>query len=200
MQLEGPYLDHPEPSKRNERLGGSWVTMQPVMGELEIRSARVDAHAVAFEDFFHREHHRLFAALCLTTGDRHEAEEIAQDAFLRVLERWDRVSAMDDPVGYLFVTAMNVFRRRYRRARLTAFLPAASASADDALAGIDDRDVLVRALRGLAPRQRAAIVLTALLDYPAAEAAHILGIKESTVRALTTQARTQLRRTIGDER
>lgn len=173
--------------------------MQPVVGNLETRIAAVDAPAVTFEDFFHREHHRLFAALCLTTGDRHEAEEIAQDAFLRVLERWDRVVAMDDPVGYLFVTAMNVFRRRYRRARLATFLPAASTT-EDALAGIDERDVLVRALRGLPPRQRAAIVLTAILDHPTSEAARILGIEESTVRALTTQARAELRRTIGDER
>jgi RNA polymerase sigma-70 factor (ECF subfamily) len=174
--------------------------MQHTVERLETRIAAAGAPALAFEDFFHREHHRLFAALCLTTGDRHEAEEIAQDAFLRVLERWDRVAAMDDPVGYLFVTAMNLFRRRSRRARLATILPAAAATGDEALAGIDERDVLVRALRGLAPRQRAAIVLTAILDRPTAEAARILGIKESTVRALTTQARTQLRRTIGDER
>ena len=186
-------------SKRNERFKGSRGTMQPVVGNMQTRITAVDAPAVTFEDFFHREHHRLFAALCLTTGNRHEAEEIAQDAFLRVLERWDRVVAMDDPVGYLFVTAMNVFRRRYRRARLATLLPAASTT-DDALAGVDERDVLVRALRGLPPRQRAAIVLTAILDHPTSEAAGILGIEESTVRALTTQARTQLRRTIGDER
>lgn len=189
-----------DPAKRIERLGGSWGTMQQVVGNLETRVAVENAPAVTFEDFFHHEHHRLFAALCLTTGDRHEAEEIAQDAFLRVLERWDRVSTMDDPVGYLFVTAMNVFRRRYRRTRVSAFLPTSAPPGDDALAGIDERDVLVRALRGLAPRQRAAIVLTAILDHPTAEAARILGIKESTVRALTTQARTQLRRTIGDAR
>lgn len=174
--------------------------MQPVAGNLKTRIEATNAPAGTFEDFFGREHHRLYAALCLTTGDRHEAEEIAQDAFLRVLERWDRVAAMEDPSGYLFVTAMNVFRRRYRRARLATFLPAAATTGDDALDGIDERDVLVRALRGLAPRQRAAIVLTAILDHPTAEAARILGIEESTVRALTTQARAQLRRTIGDER
>ena len=41
-----------------------------------------------FDEFFARYRHRLFTALCLTTGDRHEAEEITQDAFVRVLERW----------------------------------------------------------------------------------------------------------------
>jgi DNA-directed RNA polymerase specialized sigma24 family protein len=33
------------------------------------------------------------------TGDRYEAEEVAQEAFLRVFERWDRVGALDDPTG-----------------------------------------------------------------------------------------------------
>ena len=38
-----------------------------------------------------------------------------QDAFLSVWERWDRVGEMDDPLGYLYRTAMNLFRKRYRR-------------------------------------------------------------------------------------
>ena len=42
-----------------------------------------------------------------------------QDAFLTVWERWDRVGGMDDPVGYLYRTAMNLFRKRYRRAMLS---------------------------------------------------------------------------------
>jgi RNA polymerase sigma factor (sigma-70 family) len=171
--------------------------MQPAVKQTRVEA--LDASAVAFEEFFHREHPRVFAALCLTTGNRHDAEEIAQDAFLRVLERWDRVSAMDDPAGYVFVTAMNVFRRRYRRARLAALFPGARDAEDD-LTNIDERDALVRALRGLTPRQRAAIVLTTILDRPSAEAARILGIKDSTVRALASQARLQLRQTIGDER
>jgi DNA-directed RNA polymerase specialized sigma24 family protein len=40
-----------------------------------------------FEEFFGAEHARLFGALCFVTGDRHEAEEIMQDAFLRMWER-----------------------------------------------------------------------------------------------------------------
>src|SRR5215203_4444518 len=71
-----------------------------------------------FEEFFGSEHERLFGTLCLVTGDRHEAEEIMQDAFLRLWERWDRLAALDDLTGYLYRTAMNVFRNRYRRASL----------------------------------------------------------------------------------
>ncbi|HEY5859013.1 MAG TPA: sigma factor, partial [Actinomycetota bacterium] len=71
---------------------------------------------VPFEDFFKAEQHRLFGALCLLTHDRIEAEEIGQEAFVRVWERWDRVGVMADPTGYLYRVAMNLFRSRYRRA------------------------------------------------------------------------------------
>ena len=50
------------------------------------------------------------------TGNRAEAEEIMQDAFLKLWERWDRVREIDDQTGYLYRTPMNVFRRRYQRA------------------------------------------------------------------------------------
>jgi RNA polymerase sigma-70 factor (ECF subfamily) len=65
------------------------------------------------KSFFRAEHTTLFRALCLVTRDRPEAEEIMQDAFLRVWERWDRISSMDDPREYLYRVAMNGFRSRY---------------------------------------------------------------------------------------
>ena len=175
------------------------ASMHPLdSGEIEVPVA-IDA-PLAFDVFFQDHHPRLFAALCLTTGSRHEADEIAQDAFLRVLERWDRVSQMDDPTGFLFTTAMNVFRKRYRRAKLAARLPVSRPIPDDVFATVDDRDVLVRAMRELTPQQRAAIVLTAILDVPSQEAARCLGIKDSTVRVLAGKARVQLRLTVGEER
>jgi len=72
----------------------------------------------SFEDFYEATYRRLYTALCLVTGNRHEAEDIMQETFLRVFERWDRVSGVDDPGGYLFRAAMNVFRNRYRRTLL----------------------------------------------------------------------------------
>lgn len=71
-----------------------------------------------FEDFFEAESGTLYARLCLVTGNRAEAEEIMQEAFLKLWERWDRVGGLDNPTGYLYRTAMNVFRKRYRRAQL----------------------------------------------------------------------------------
>ncbi|HEX9235014.1 MAG TPA: sigma factor, partial [Actinomycetota bacterium] len=60
----------------------------------------------SFEDFYQGERDALFGALALITGSRFEAEEIAQDAFLAVWQRWDRVAGMESPAGYLYRTAM----------------------------------------------------------------------------------------------
>lgn len=80
-------------------------------------TAAPEAARVAFGDFVEREKLYLYGAMCLVTHDRHEAEEIVQDAFVRILEHWDRIAGMEDPRGYLYRTAMNVFRSRYRGPR-----------------------------------------------------------------------------------
>jgi RNA polymerase sigma-70 factor (ECF subfamily) len=147
----------------------------------------------SFEDFFAETHARLFAALCLVTGSREEAEEIMQDAFLAMWERWDRVRAMDEPTGYLFRTAMNLFRKRVRRAAVAARRTLGIAPAPDAFDRVDDQDALVRAMRDLTPQQRAAVVLTAILGYSSEEAGRLLGIADSTVRVLATRARATMR-------
>ena len=94
------------------------------------------------------------------------AEEVAQDAFVRVFERWDHVGSLEDPTGYLFRVSMNVFRSRYRRASLglrRAFF-LAPAETDD-LAAVDTYDAVVCLLLGLDPKQRVAVLLTSILDY-----------------------------------
>lgn len=66
-----------------------------------VRSALVaDDQVKEFEAFFDREKERLFQALCLVIRNRFEAEELAQDAFLSVYERWDRVAKMDEPATF----------------------------------------------------------------------------------------------------
>jgi RNA polymerase sigma-70 factor, ECF subfamily len=167
----------------------------------------IDAQGVAlaeandsFEDFFRAEHARLFQALCLVTGSRHEAEEVMQEAFTKVFERWDSVARMDHPQGFLYRVAMNEFRSRYRRAIRAARRIAAPSRHDDAFAAVEDKDAVVRALRELIPQQRAAIILTALLGYSSEEAGRMLGMQSSTVRALGTRARDVMRKVVGEVR
>lgn len=54
----------------------------------------------------------LVGALTLFCGDRGVAEEIAQDALIRVLQRWD---SLESPRPWTYATAFNLTRSRYRR-------------------------------------------------------------------------------------
>ena len=146
----------------------------------------------SFEDFFEAERTRLYRVMFVICGSRQEAEDISQEAFLRVWERWGRVAKLDEPVGYLHRTAMNVFRDRRRRLVLGLKRALRPPAARDELEEVETRSVAADVLASLTPRQRAAIVLTEALDYSAEEAGGILGIKGSTVRALTYQARSAL--------
>jgi RNA polymerase sigma-70 factor, ECF subfamily len=161
-------------------------------------SFEVDAlRPASFETLFAGERDRLLSALCLMTRDRHEAEEVAQDAFVRVLERWDRDGAPDDPVAYLFRTAMNVLRNRRRRAAVALRHAVSRSMSRDELDEVETHDVVIRALGSLTPSQRAALVLTDLLDMTSDEAAAALGIRPSTVRVLAARARAALSDQIG---
>jgi len=146
-----------------------------------------------FEAFYAEEHARLFGLMCLVTADRSEAEEITQEAFVRVWERWARVAVMERPGGYLQRTAMNEFRRRtHRRGLATRFLPRLTQGRypQDPNEGTV---LLHEALQVLEPRQRAALVLTELLGYSAEEAGRVLGVKASTIGALKYQGRARLK-------
>jgi RNA polymerase sigma-70 factor (ECF subfamily) len=149
--------------------------------------------ALTFDEFFEMERGRLFRALLLITRDSAEAEDLMQEAFVRVWERWDRVGTLDDPVGYLFKTAMNIHRSALRRAMAAARRAVRPPAEDDPFESVIERDEAVRSIATLTPRQRAALVVTELLGYSSEEAGTILGVRSGTVRMLASQARAALK-------
>lgn len=149
----------------------------------------------AFETFFEDEKDRLLRILYVITGSSVEAEDLAQEAFTRLFERWETVATMDDPAGYLHRTAMNLFRNQARRARVALKRAVGFAQEQDVFKAVEDRDLAAQALASLTPRQRAALVLTEALGYSGEEAGRLLGIRASTIWALTHQARAALRAT-----
>jgi len=153
---------------------------------------RVEARA-RFDEFFEDEHEHLFKALYFVTGNRQDAEELMQDAFMKLCERWDQIERMSDPTGYLFRVALNGFRMRRRRAATALRRLAPVAEERDLFAEAETRADVRRLLLGLTVRQRAALLLVDLLGYPSEQAARILRVRPSTVRALATQGRRALR-------
>ena len=157
---------------------------------------RVEARA-RFDEFVEDEHARLFKALYFVTGNREDAEDLSQEAFLTLWERWDDVGRISDPTGYLFRVALNGFRMRRRRAAMALRRLAPVRAERDAFAEAEMRADVRVLLLGLSPRQRAALLLVDLLGYPSEQAARILRVRPSTVRNLASQGRRALRATEG---
>jgi len=155
--------------------------------------------AASFETFVDAESARLHGALRLLTRDRADAEDLMQEALLRVWERWDRVRTLEDPTGYLYRTAMNLHRKRLRRAAVAIRHAIRPRTARDPLDEVESRDEVLRALATLTPRQRMSLVLMDLLDHSSEEAGRLMGVSATTVRVLASQGRAALRTGTGDD-
>ena len=159
----------------------------------------IEAHtpALDFESFFRDEYRSLCQALLLLVGDAFEAEEIAQETMTRVLERWDRVGAMESPTGYAYRTALNLQRKRIRRLAVRAKRRFAPVPVADVGPAAGDRHDVRVALATIPEGQRAALILVDWLDMDAEEAAGVLGIKPGSVRVRLHRARSALRDSLG---
>ena len=155
------------------------------------------AESIDFETFFRDEFPRLCRALVLLVGDPFEAEELAQEAMTRMLERWDRVRLMDSPTGYVYRTALNLQRKRIRHLAVRARRLFADEPTGDPGPAADDRHDLRRALASLPQSQRATLVLADWLEMDTTEAAQVLGIKPASFRVRLHRAREALRTALG---
>lgn len=152
-----------------------------------------------FEGFFEAEYTHLCEALYLLTGDRFEAEEVAQEAMTRVLERWERIRSMDSPTGYVYRTAMNLNRHRVRRIAVRTRRVFEAQPYQDHSATVGDQQDVRRALAKISTREREALVLVDWLQMSADEAGKVLGIKASSVRVRLHRGRANLREHLGGD-
>jgi RNA polymerase sigma-70 factor (sigma-E family) len=137
-----------------------------------------------------------FVALCragyLICGDRHRAEDAAQEALLRAHRHWRRLA---DPLAYsrraLATILIDQSRRPWRREIPTGASPERPLA--DESGAVNDRDEVLRALSQLSPRQRGCVVLRFYQDLSVAETAAALGVAEGTVKRATSDAMHALR-------
>lgn len=125
-------------------------------------------------------------ARLLTAGDP-AAEELVQDAFLRVRPRWDGV---ENPAAYVRAAVVNGCRNHQRRRKIERRAITVIGVADD------ERDELRSALTALPVRQRSAVVLRYYEDLPEDEIAELLGCSVSAVKSLLHRAVQDLRKVI----
>jgi RNA polymerase sigma-70 factor (sigma-E family) len=136
----------------------------------------------------------------LMCGDWHLAEDLAQEALIRVYRSWRRVQRRESLPGYARQTVVRLVideRRRPKRRELVGVEPW-DLPVPDASAEVDERHEVLAALAGLPPRRRACVVLRFHLDLSVAETAQVLGCSEGTVKSQTSAALAHLRRALGD--
>ena len=147
-----------------------------------------------FETFFGNSYGSVVRAVAMALGDRAHAEDVTQEAFARAFRRWRVVSAMDRPVTWVYVVALNAERKRWRRdARVPSGGDQVDAVVADPAAGVATTIVVRDAIARLAPRQRCAVALRYLADLQVSDIAEVMGCADGTVKATLHQALRNLR-------
>jgi RNA polymerase sigma-70 factor (sigma-E family) len=131
----------------------------------------------------------------LLCGDQSQAEDLVQDALVRAFARPLRTPRPGAAEAYVRVIMVNLFidgaRRRSRWNRAVPLL-ARTETVTDPASQVLDRDVMLTALNGLSPQQRACVVLRYYQDLPVAQVASALGVAEGTVKRYLSDAMTRL--------
>jgi RNA polymerase sigma-70 factor (ECF subfamily) len=146
----------------------------------------------SFDHFFQTWYGRICAQLHAYLGDREEAEDVVQEAFLRAWQRWSNVGGYEDPVAWVRRVAWNLGTSRLRRIRVAALAQRRQGTPDPAPAADADHLALVEALRRLPEQQRRVIVLHYIGDIPVLEIADQLGIPKGTVLSWLHRGRERL--------
>jgi RNA polymerase sigma-70 factor (ECF subfamily) len=154
----------------------------------------------AFERLL-RQHERLVLATALRLlGNLEDAQDAAQEVFLKLHRNLAKVEAAGNLTGWLYKVTVNVCRDHQRRRPRAADLEeagdlaAGGADPHGALAAAEQRRILELSLRHLSKKERAALVLRDLEGLSTAEAAAALGTSEATVRSQISKARVKVKK------
>jgi RNA polymerase sigma-70 factor (sigma-E family) len=132
----------------------------------------------------------------LLTGDHHLAEDLLQAALTKTYLRWGTLRDEGAAEAYVRRVMVSIstrwWQRRWHGERPTEVLPDRVGDTDE-YAHADERSVTRVLLDGLAPRQRAVVVLRFYEDLPEREVADLLGISVGTVKSTTSKALVRLR-------
>ncbi|MFD0278647.1 SigE family RNA polymerase sigma factor [Kitasatospora sp. NPDC127111] len=151
-----------------------------------------------FDEFVSARYQSLLRWGYLITGDVHDARDLLHDALTRVYGRRAAIREPGAAEAYVRKAMVRTHVSRWRRTRrevLTPQLP------DTPAAAVDLRDErLEAALRGLPPRQRAAVVLRYYADLPVAQVAEELGCSVATAKTHLARAMRTLRQELAPVR
>lgn len=143
----------------------------------------------SLDDFYAAAYPGLVRLLTAMSGSRPDAEELAQEAFVRLVPRWSRVSRYELPEAWVRQVAVRALVSRRRRAKVA--LAAQRLLADDASAPAPtgDRLDVEATMRSLPLAHRTVLVLHHGLGLPLEQIARELGVPLGTVKSRLSRAR-----------
>jgi RNA polymerase sigma factor (sigma-70 family) len=147
-------------------------------------------NAADYDDFFRLHYPHVVRVVHSILGDRARAEEVAQEAFVRLYLRWARVSTYDQPAAWTRRVAVRLAFRVSRRDRVRSALERRAATIDlsDEPAPATDLSLV----RRLPRNQRVAVTLHYVEDLSIPDVAAAMGCAEATVRVHLHRARRRL--------
>jgi RNA polymerase sigma factor (sigma-70 family) len=154
-----------------------------------------------FPAFFRTHFERVARAAALVARDPGTGQDLAQEAFARLFERWSDMASDDHARNFAYRVAINLAKshlRKHLRVSFTGLRRSDEPESDDAASRSDDWLQVVDALRSLSPRQRACVVLVDYADMDASDAARVLGMGAGTVRVHLMRGRRALRERLGE--
>jgi RNA polymerase sigma factor (sigma-70 family) len=173
--------------------------MKGWMLALGVRDEKVETTG-DFDSFFRTHFERVARAAALVARDLGTGQDLAQEAFARLFERWGDMDSEDHARNFAYKVAINLARSHLRKHLRVSFVglgrPDARSVADEA-ARSDDWLEVADALRMLSPRQRSCVVLVDYADMDASGAARVLGMRAGTVRVHLMRGRRALRERLG---
>ena len=138
-------------------------------------------------------------------GDQATGEDVVQDVFIRLHQRWDMLADPGDPLPYLRTSVVNgcrtAIRRRGRAQRHADHdSPSPPLSAEEAVLLSEARQQVLAALARLSRRRREVLVLRFYLELSEAEIAATLGISSGTVKSTAARGLAALARALRETR
>jgi RNA polymerase sigma-70 factor, ECF subfamily len=157
------------------------------------------ATASGFDELFDAHYQRLVRALTVVAGDREQAADAVQEAFVKAHLRWRRISTYDDPIGWVRRVAINELRDEHRRTARKRRAVGRLATTTRTVVEPPEVDEIGRLLATLPRQQRAAIALFYVDGLSVAEIATALGVAEGSVKSNLHDGRRRLRAVIDEE-
>ena len=150
-----------------------------------------------FDGFYRDTSRRLLRYAYGLTGDPSEAQDLVQEAYARAWQRRRRLTAYDDPEGWLRLVVNRLATDRWRHLGVRRRRAEAAPPPDPVSPPGDDVVLLVRAMRVLPVDQRRALALHYLLDRSVAEIAAETGVATGTVKSWLSRGRAALAAELG---